>query len=413
MPATMRGMKTHQLLGQLSSLNQMMAQLLLSLPEAEGYHRFDPQLPPLAWLVGRAAYLESYWIREVVQQDPDRSARVRHLFGHGVVIDERLIAQLPPRDHLLNWALELHDQHLTWLANPGQLPAHPLLQQAQLLPLLLQQQAALYEQMLQQLAERALQQDWGDYPVAQPLQPHPPSADHAVLHKGHYRIGARHDDRLALARELPPQMVQLDAFRIDRQPVSNGAWLAFIEAGGYQQAPLWESSGWQWQQQQPVSAPHHWRTDRAGHWYAIGLNGPYALTASDAVSGVTRHEAIAYSHWVAAQGGELAGAVLQHEYQWEVAQRAGALQQVGTVREWCSNPYHDYSGYVSPEWIEAQSQIVAAAGVLRGSSLHSQPLQRRSSYREAVAVDRRNHVSGLRLVFPAATMPWETSETGA
>jgi iron(II)-dependent oxidoreductase len=71
---------THQLLGQLSGLHRMMGHLLMSVPEADAYRRFHPGLPPPAWLLGRCVYLETYWIREMVQQDDDMTSR----FGHDV-----------------------------------------------------------------------------------------------------------------------------------------------------------------------------------------------------------------------------------------------------------------------------------------------------------------------------------------
>ncbi len=51
-------MQSHQLLGQLSALHQMMGHLLMSVPEEDAYRRFHSALPPLAWLLGRSVYLE-------------------------------------------------------------------------------------------------------------------------------------------------------------------------------------------------------------------------------------------------------------------------------------------------------------------------------------------------------------------
>ena len=54
-------MQSHQRLGQLSGLHQMTIQLMMSVPEEDCYRRFHPALPPLAWLLGRCVYLETYW----------------------------------------------------------------------------------------------------------------------------------------------------------------------------------------------------------------------------------------------------------------------------------------------------------------------------------------------------------------
>jgi iron(II)-dependent oxidoreductase len=397
-------MKHHELLGQLSVLHQMMSHLIDSVPEADCYRRHHPQLPPLAWLLGRAVYLETYWLREVVQQDADMTARVRPLFGAGVEPDPALLQQLPPREHLLNWALELQDQNTMLLANPALLPAHPLVREDRLLPLLLQQQAQLCEQMLAQLTERRLQQD-SDYRVVTPLAAVPPSEHHADVQQGHYRIGAK-DDPAALDNELPPQMVELHAYRIDSRPISNGAWLGFIEAGGYDNDAWWSEAGREWRGAH-TQHPHHWRRDAQGLWYGVGLNGPFDLLAEDAVNGISVHEAQAYAAWVSSLGGKLAGAVLQHEYQWEVAARTQAITDYGRVWEWCANPFHRYTGYQAPDDAEAATaDFDAGHNSLRGGCLHSQRIQRRRSYRHHALPGQRHLFSGARLVFPPSKMPW-------
>lgn len=397
-------MKSHELLGQLSVLHQMISHLIDSVPEADCYRRHHPDIPPLAWLLGRAVYLETYWLREVVQQDANLTARVRPLFGAGIAVTEALMQQLPPREHLLNWALELQDQNTMLLANPTLLPPHALVQEQRLLPLLLQQQAQLCEQMLAQLSERRLQQG-ADYSVTTPLLATAASLDHVDVQQGHYRVGAK-DDPAALDNELPPQMVHLHAFRIDTRPVSNGAWLSFIEAGGYETQQWWSEAGWRWLQLQ-APHPHHWRRDGAGLWYGIGLSGPFDLLAEDAVYGISLHEAEAYARWVSSLGGKLAGAVVQHEYQWEVAARTQAISDYGRAWEWCANPFHRYTGYQAPTDAEASTQdFDAGHHSLRAGCLHSQRIQRRRSYRHHAAPEQRHLFSGTRLVFPPSKMPW-------
>jgi len=397
-------MKPYELLGQLSVVHQMMNHLIDSVPEADCYCRHHPDIPPLAWLLGRAVYLETYWLREVVQQDASMTARVRPLFGAGTEVTDALIQQLPPREHLLNWALELQDQNTMLLANPALLPPHALVQEDRLLPLLLQQQAQLCEQMLAQLGERRLQQE-EVYHVVNPLRATAPSEDHVDVQQGHYRIGAK-DDPAALDNELPPQMVHLHGYRIDTRPVSNGAWLSFIEADGYDTQAWWSEAGWRWRQDQ-APHPHHWRRDSAGLWYGVGLNGPFDLLAEDAVYGISLHEAQAYAQWVSALGGRLAGAVVQHEYQWEVAARTQAISDYGRAWEWCANPFHRYTGYQAPADAEAATtDFDAGHHSLRGGDLHSQRIQRRRSYRHHAAPGQRHLFSGTRLVFPPSKMPW-------
>ncbi|MBF0471589.1 MAG: SUMF1/EgtB/PvdO family nonheme iron enzyme [Gammaproteobacteria bacterium] len=396
-------MSRHQLLGQLSGLQQMITQLLLSLPEEAVYHRYLPQLPSMAWLLGRGVYVESWWLRHYLPGEEDKIERVTHLFTPEAALDEALQQQLPPRDHLLNWALELQEENLLRLANPELLSLSDPGQLQPLMATILHHYAALYEDILSQMCERQRQLQT-EYRVLLPLCALPPSQDHADLLAGHFRVGAK-EDPLARDSELPPQIVELSSFRIDKHPVSNGAWLQFMEAGGYQQQRLWQEEGWRWLQTNSLTAPYGWQRDGSGAWYGTGINGGYDLVATDAVAGVSHYEAIAYSRWVAEQGERLSGAVVQHEYQWEVAARAGLLSRSGQVWEWCGNLFHPYTGYRAPEAMAAD-QFTADHYTLRGGSLHTQRIRRRLSFRDHSARGSRHRLSGLRLVFPPSQMPW-------
>ena len=53
------------------------------------------------------------------------------------------------------------------------------------------------------------------------------------------------------------------------------------------------------------------------------------------ISGICHHEALAFAAWTASLRAGLKGAVLQHEYQWEVAARSGRIGGTGRVWERC------------------------------------------------------------------------------
>ena len=389
------------LLSQFSTAHEMLTQLLRSVPEVECYRSFHSELAPLAWYLGYSVYHETYWLREVVLEDDDLTRRIRELFSPAPPATAEQWSRLPPLDHLMNWALEIQDGNLTLLANPKLLPGHPLLQNDRLQHHLLQEHHRIIELMLMALNERQLQhENSGGYRPASPLRSSAPSCKPIGIAQGHYRIGAK-GDPAAYDNELPPQTVELSSFRIAHRPISNAEFLCFMEQSGYSERRFWSEAGWNWLQATATEHPHRWRQDQTGAWYGIGLNGPFDLAPEAPLQGVSQYEASAFAAWAASLGGELQGAVLQHEYQWEVAVRLQVLPEFGQVWEWCSNPFHPYTGFQpSPDGLGTTGRFDPEQITLRGGSLHTQRSLRRLSFRHH-ALPGGNHLfAGSRLVFP-------------
>lgn len=394
-------MSLHQLYGQLAHLHQMLLDLFGNMPEADAYHRYTPFSVPVAWLFGKAVFRETVALREWIQGDDAITARVRPIFAHENP-DQEALAALPPRDHLIQWATQVFDENLARLANPGLLPRHPAVEDGRLAHHILREAGKDYERILAALVERRIVTCDPDYQVEHPLRARDPAAEMVAVIQGHYRVGGKREDPAAVDDELPPQVVQLSNFRIAARPVNNAEFLAFINDGGYQRRELWsdESPGDSARHQSPL----HWRQDAKGEWYGVSLSGPGDLTPAAPVSGIDRHEAAAYVNWLSTKGDTWEGAVLQHEYQWESAARLNLLKDTGKVWEWCANAYHAYDQFQpSPDRFCRGEAFDEALGVVRGGSIHSQPLQKRRAYRRPASPRTRLHFGGLRPVFPPAS----------
>jgi iron(II)-dependent oxidoreductase len=351
-------------------------------------------------LYGASVYQELYWLREVLRGDDDLSKRVEPMFRPGTLSRPEQCERLPSKDHLLNWAAEIRDDHLMRLANPAMLGRHPFLEDDRLQWFLVQEQAKHYESMLLALNQRSLHIRDVGYRVDNPLVPGIPHWETKEISQGHYRIGARHRPD-AYDNELPPQAVELSSFRIALLPVSNSQYLSFMQAGGYTERQLWSESGWTWQQLAQVRYPEYWRQDSAHNWYTLGINGPSDLPPEEPVYGISQYEAQAFANWVDSLGGEFAGAILQHEYQWELAARSRVIEQYGRVLEWCGNPFHPYPEFKPfPDASTSMDDFATDQISLRGASMHTQPILRRSSMRHRSAAEQRYQLAGLRLVFP-------------
>jgi gamma-glutamyl hercynylcysteine S-oxide synthase len=103
--------------------------------------------------------------------------------------------------------------------------------------------------------------------------------------------------------------VGVPRFSIDRYKVSNGQFLKFVDAGGYEDRSLWEESQWQWKSQNGISHPAFWKREGDG-WRWRGMFEEYPLRLDCPVY-VSHAEASAYARW--------AGKSLPSEAQWHRA----------------------------------------------------------------------------------------------
>jgi len=80
------------------------------------------------------------------------------------------------------------------------------------------------------------------------------------------------------------------------EPVTNGEFLEFIEAGGYEQPEHWLSDGWGVVKKNNWKAPLYWlKNDQ--QWEIFTLGGVKKLDLAEPVSHVSVYEADAFSRW--------------------------------------------------------------------------------------------------------------------
>ena len=131
---------------------------------------------------------------------------------------------------------------------------------------------------------------------------------------GEHTLGADENVGFRFDNEKPPYVRAFDSFTIDISPVTNAAYMRFVEAGGYENPNYWSSRGWIWRDAQALKAPCYWRYNNA-EWQVRMFDRWQPLPLKAPVCHVSQHEAQAYCKW--------AGRRLPTELEWEVAASRG------------------------------------------------------------------------------------------
>lgn len=206
-------------------------------------------------------------------------------------------------------------------------------------------------------------------------------------------------------------MIDYD-YWIDKYPVTNEKYKAFISAGGYKNRKYWSKEGWKWKAKDKITAPENW------DWKAIESSRkqhhPVVL--------VSYYEAEAYATWV--------GKRLPTEREWEKAARGEDgrnypwgkefdRHKCNCVRGFFSSvtasfgggsttPVNNYPNGVSPygcydmagnveEWCESWYDKSKSERVARGGSWSDSPKLVRAPYRYGYSTVDRSDNLGFRL----------------
>jgi ergothioneine biosynthesis protein EgtB len=213
----------------------------------------------------------------------------------------------------------------------------------------------------------------------------------AQLPAGIHSIGFT-GDGYCFDNEQPAHRVFLQGARIARALVTNKEWLEFMDDGGYTTPSLWLSDGWTNVEAQGWDAPGYWRRVD-GEWFCMTLGGSRRVDLDGPVMHVSYYEADAYARW--------AGKHLTSEAEWEIAARAGLIEDAfGVAWQWTCSAYLPYPGYRPPEGAlgEYNGKFMINQMVLRGSSQATPMGLSRASYRNFFYPHARWQFSGLRLV---------------
>ncbi len=360
--------------------------LLAPVPDGELVRQVSPLQSPLVWDFAHIGWFEELWLlRRVGRRAPqeERHDELYDAFAH--VRSERSELPILRPEQARAYVADVRRAALEVLDETPLDPGDRLLADGYVFGLVIQHELQHIETILQTLQLR-------EQPYAAPPDPAPVGTTgrtDVLVPAGPFVLGAA-DEPWAYDNELEAHEVELPAFRLDRTPVTNCAYLAFVEAGGYDEASCWSDEGWAWRTAENAGHPLYWIPDPDG-WSRRRFGRVEPLPAGEPVQHVSWYEADAYARW--------AGKRLPTEAEWEKAATGeyGAEQLLGGVWEWTSSPFLRYPGFEAFPYAEYSEVFFGDEyRVLRGGSWATDPLVARPTFRNWDYPQRRQIFAGLR-----------------
>ena len=185
---------------------------------------------------------------------------------------------------------------------------------------------------------------------------------------GAFRLGTARDAEFTFDNEKWSHPVVLEPFRIARALVTNGEYLAFVEAGG--------------------AVPVYWR--HQGEWQVRRFERWIPLPRREPVMHVSWNEARAYCRH--------AGRRLPTESEWECAATTSEelANLSGSVWQWTASTFLPYPGFVRDPYAEYSEPWFGTHKVLRGGSFATPSRIAHARFRNFYTADRADIFAGIR-----------------
>ena len=408
--------------------------LTASLSDADLRLQHDPLMSPIVWDLGHIGHFEDVWLRENLRTGDTGSEGLRGIYNP--FENPRAVRDTLPLPSLPECREYLGEVRRAVLRGLEGLPAGgdtPLLVDGYVFRMVLQHEYQHNETILQTLQLKQ-GEPWVPPRMLTAPTPDPaaPPHDSMVRFPGGPVVVGTDDRSVAYDNERPAHERRLEPFWIDAHPVTNGAYLAFIEAGGYRDDAVWSDAGRAWRDEEGLVAPKYWAEGGEG-WTERFMDRVVPLDPRRPVVHVCYWEADAFARW--------ADKRLPTEFEWEAAaawdpasgttraypwgddaptpthanldallfettpigcypagrSAIGCWDMLGNVWEWTSTDFHGYDGYETFPYPEYSEVFFGDEyKVLRGGAWATRFGAVRNTFRNWDYPIRRQIFSGFR-----------------
>lgn len=437
------------LIQELKHTHQKVVSLINTLSDGDLSIPYHPGVNPPLWEIGHAAFFFEVFILKALDQDESFDPSMDDIWDSFNIDhkDRWKPGMIPSKDKTLNYVDEIHQRVLARIEskefsqNDLYLYKYAVFHQnMHIESLIWARQTMAYKKMeFSQIGSKDIPLDSIGNKT---------SLGDAEIPAGRYWIGMPASseyfasDDFAFDNEKSGFEIEVDSFHISKTLVSNQAFLAFIEDGGYENKAHWSWGGKKWLRterdygippEKQLSIPKHpiyWKQEN-GEWLERHFNEWKPLVPEYPVTHVSFFEVEAFCNW--------AGRRLPTEYEWEVAALGnqnrqelrkfpwgnamdarkvdmdgihiahvpvtaypegdsvfGCRQMLGTVWEWTSSQYLPYAGFTVDMYVFMSTLQFGYHKTTKGGSCATSSILIRGSYRQAYLPERTDAFVGFR-----------------